>query len=93
MGITSKDVVSLSQARAKFTELCDEVRTNGSEKLITKNGVSCVALIDADRLDHYHRLEREHIHLGLLEEAIKGLTDLKAGKTLSLAQLKARHGR
>ncbi|HEX6727139.1 MAG TPA: type II toxin-antitoxin system Phd/YefM family antitoxin [Nitrospira sp.] len=93
MGITSKDVVSLSQARAKFTELCDEVRTNGSEKLITKNGGSCVALIDADRLDHYHRLEREHIHLGLLEEAIKGLTDLKAGKTLSLAQLKARHGR
>jgi len=93
MGITSKDVVSLSQARAKFTELCDEVRTNGSEKLITKNGGSCVALIDADRLDYYHRLEREHIHLGLLEEAIKGLTDLKAGKTLSLAQLKARHGR
>jgi len=93
MGITSKDVVSLSQARAKFTELCDEVRTNGSEKLITKNGGSCVALIDADRLDYYHRLEREHIHLGLLEEAIKGLTDLKAGKTLSLAQLKACRGR
>ena len=93
MGITSKDIVSLSQARAKLTELCDEVQTNGSEKLITKNGSSCAALIDADRLDYYHRLEREHIHLGLLEEAIKGLTDLKAGKTLSLAQLKARHGR
>lgn len=93
MGITSKDVVSLSQARAKLTELCEEVRTNGSEKLITKNGGSCAALIDANRLDYYHRLEREHIHLGLLDEAIKGLTDLKAGKTLSLAQLKARHGR
>ena len=93
MGFTSKDVVSLSQARARLTELCDEVRTNGSEKLITKNGGSCAALIDADRLDYYHRLEREHIHLGLLEEAIKSLTDLKAGKTLSLAQLKARHGR
>jgi prevent-host-death family protein len=92
MGITSKDVVSLSEARAKLTELCDEVRTNGSEKLITKNGGSCAALIDADRLDYYHRLEREHIHLGLLEEAIKGLTDLKAGKTMSLTQLKARHG-
>ena len=93
MGITSKDVVSLSQARAKLTELCDDERTNGSEKLITKNGSSCAALIDADRLDYYHRLEREHIHLGLLEEAIKGLTDLKAGKTMSLAQLKARHDR
>ena len=93
MGITSKDIVSLSQARAKLTELCDVVRSAGSEKLITKNGGSCTALIDAERLDYYHRLEREHIHLGLLEEAIKGLTDLKAGKTLSLAQLKARHGR
>ncbi|MEO5955193.1 MAG: type II toxin-antitoxin system Phd/YefM family antitoxin [Nitrospiraceae bacterium] len=93
MGITTKDVVSLSQARAKLTELCDEVLKNGTEKLITKNGSSYAALIEADRLDHYHRLEREHIHLGLLEEAIKGLTDLKGGKTLSLAQLKLRHGR
>jgi prevent-host-death family protein len=93
MGITSRDIVSLTQARAKLTELCDEVQTKGSEKLITKNGNSCAALIDADRLDYYHRLEREHIHLGLLEEAIKGLTDLRAGKTLSLAQLKARYGR
>lgn len=93
MGITTKDVVSLSQARAKLTELCDEVRKKGTEKLITKNGGSCAALIDADRLDYYHRLEREHIHLGLLEEAIKGLTDLKARRTLSLAQLKLRHGR
>ena len=55
MSITSKDIISLSQARAKLTELCDEVRTKGSEKLITKNGGSCAALIDADRLDYYHR--------------------------------------
>lgn len=93
MSITSKDIISLSHARAKLTELCDEVQTKGSEKLITKNGSSCAALIDADRLDYYHRLEREHIHLGLLEEAIKGLTDVKAGTTLGLAQLKSRHGR
>jgi len=93
MAITTKDVISLSHARAKLTELCDEVREKGNEKLITKNGGSCAALIDADRLDYYHRLEREHIHTGLFEEAIKGLTDLKGGKTLSLAQLKSRHGR
>ena len=93
MGITSKDIISLSQARAKLTELCEEVRTKGSEKIITKNGGSCAALIDAERLDHYHRLEREHIHIGLLQEAIKGIADLNAKKTLSLAQLKSRHGR
>lgn len=93
MAITSKDIVSLSQARAKLTELCEEVRTKGSEKIITKNGGSCAALIDAERLDHYHRLEREQIHIGLLQAAIKGIADLNAKKTLSLAQLKSRHGR
>ena len=93
MAITSKDIVSLSHARAKLTELCEEVRTKGSEKIITKNGGSCAALIDADRLDHYHRLEREHIHIGLLQEAIQGAADLKAKRTLSLAQVKSRHGR
>jgi prevent-host-death family protein len=93
MAITSKDIVSLSQARAKLTELCEEVRTKGTEKIITKNGSSCAALIDADRLDHYHRLEREQIHVGLLQEAIKGVSDLNAKRTLSLAQLKSRHGR
>ncbi len=93
MAITSKDIISLSQARAKLTELCEEVHTKGSEKIITKNGGSCAALIDAERLDHYHRLEREQIHIGLLQEAIKGIADLNAKKTLSLAQLKSRHGR
>jgi prevent-host-death family protein len=91
--ITSKDIISLTEARAKLTELCEEVRTKGTEKIITKNGGSCVALIDADRLDHYHRLEREQIHVGLLHEAIKGLTDLKRKRTLTLAQFKSRHGR
>lgn len=93
MAITTKDIVSLSHARAKLTELCEEVRTKGSEKIITKNGGSCAALIDAERLDYYHRLERETIHIGLLQEAIKGMTDVKAKKQLTLAQLKSRHGR
>ncbi len=93
MAISSKDIISLSHARAKLTELCEEVRAKGSEKIITKNGESCAALIDAERLDHYHRLEREHIHLSLLREAIRGVEDLEAGATLSLAELKSRHGR
>lgn len=93
MAISSKDIVSLSRARAKLTKLCEEVRAKGSEKIITKNGESCAALIDAERLDHYHRLEREHIHLTLLQEALRGLDDLERGRTLTLKQLKSRHGR
>ena len=93
MAVSSKDIVSLTRARAQLTDLVEEVRSQGSEKIITRNGESCAALIDAERLDHYHRLEREHIHLTLLEQALRGLDDLEKGKTLSFAKLKSRHGR
>ncbi len=92
MSVSSKDIVPLSRARAKLSELVDEVRAEGHERIITKNGESCAALIDADRLDYYHRLEREHIHLTLLDEVVRSLDDFDRGKTLSLAKLKSRHG-
>jgi len=93
MAISSKDIVPLTRARAELTELVEEVRSQGSEKIITRNGESCAALIDAERLDHYHRLEREHIHLTLLDQALRGLDDLEKGKTIGLTKLKSRHGR
>lgn len=93
MSLTAKDIIPLTKARAQFTDLCEQISENHGEKIITKNGESCVALIDAELLDHYHRLEREHIHIGLLEEAIRGLEDVEKKKTLSLKQLKKRHGR
>jgi len=93
MPISSKDIIPLTRARAKLSELCEEVRREHGEKILTKNGESCAALIDPERLDHYHRLEREHIHLTLLEEAVRGLEDLKTGKTVSLRKLKARYAR
>ena len=80
MSITAKDVVPLTQARTMLSELADEVK-QGSEKVITKDGESYVALIDADRLDYYHRLERERIHLLLLEDVKRGLADIAAGRT------------
>jgi len=67
MPISSKDIISLTHARAKLTDLCEEVHTQGKEKIITKNGESYAALVNAERLDYYHRLEREHIHLTLLD--------------------------
>ncbi|HHT9135420.1 MAG TPA: type II toxin-antitoxin system Phd/YefM family antitoxin [Candidatus Avalokitesvara rifleensis] len=92
MPISPKDIIPLTKARAKLTELCEQIRQEHGEKIITKNGESCAALIDSNRLEHYHRLEREHIHLTLLEEAIRGLEDTSAGKTVSLKKLKARYG-
>jgi prevent-host-death family protein len=72
----------------------EEVR-QGAEKIITKNGEPAVALIDARRLDHYHRLERDRVHLLLLDEVEKGLADIAAGRTqdalADLAERQARH--
>lgn len=79
MGISRNDSVSLAQVRARFSELIQEVKA-GAEKIITKDGEPYVALIDAERLDHYHRLARERIHLLLIDEAHKGLDDVDAGR-------------
>ncbi|MGX9935064.1 type II toxin-antitoxin system Phd/YefM family antitoxin [Advenella kashmirensis] len=79
MRITSSDVISLSQARANLSELADQVK-GGAEKIITKNGESYVAIIDTQRLDYYHQLERERIHLLLIDDAGKGLIDVATGK-------------
>ncbi|MBK7422770.1 MAG: type II toxin-antitoxin system Phd/YefM family antitoxin [Propionivibrio sp.] len=79
MGISASDVITLSHARANFSELAEEVKA-GAEKIITKNGESYIALIDARRLDYYHQLERERIHLLLIDDAVKGLDDVAAGK-------------
>ncbi|WP_290873377.1 type II toxin-antitoxin system Phd/YefM family antitoxin [Aquabacterium sp.] len=80
MSISASDVVPFTQARAHLSELADQVKA-GAEKIITKNGESYVALIDADRLDYYHRLERERIHLLLIDDARRGLADVLAGRT------------
>jgi prevent-host-death family protein len=93
VSLSPRDVVPLTKARARFTELCEEVSGGPVEKLITKNGESCAALIGADRLEYYHRLERERIHLLLLHEAAQGVADVAAGRTLTVRQLRARYGR
>ena len=79
MGISTSDVIPLSHARANFSELAEEVKA-GAEKIVTKNGESYIALIDSSRLDYYHQLERERIHLLLIDEAGKALDDIATGK-------------
>ncbi|MGI9132999.1 MAG: type II toxin-antitoxin system prevent-host-death family antitoxin [Rhodoferax sp.] len=79
MGILASDGIPLSHARANFSELAEEVKA-GAEKIVTKNGESFIALINSDRLDYYHQLERERIHLLLIDEASKGLDDVAVGR-------------
>ena len=78
MAFTAGDIVQLSQARANFSEVADQVKA-GAKKIVTKNGESYVAVLDAQRLDCYHQLEREHIHLQLIDDASAGLQDVAQG--------------
>ena len=79
MPLRASDIVPISEARARLTELAEDVVGSGSEKVLTKNGASYVALIDARRLDYYHALEQEHASLVLAEDAVTGLRQALAG--------------
>lgn len=86
MGLRTSDVVPISEARARLTELADEV-VGGAEKVLTKNGASFVAIVDARKLDYYHALEEEHAGLVLLDEAEVGLRQVIAGQLVSVDAL------
>jgi len=87
MTLRAKDVVPISEARSRLTELAEDVVGHGNEKLLTKNGASYVALVDARKLDYYHALEAEHAGLVLVQGALEGLEDLAAGRMLDEAEL------
>jgi len=87
MAIRSSDIVPISEARARLTELAEDVVKHGAEKVLTKNGTSYVALVDARQLDRWHALEAEHAHLVMADAAIAGLEDALAGRLLTDAEL------
>ena len=92
MTIKASDIVPMKDARARLSEIAEDARS-GQEKIITRNGESYVAVIDARRLDHYHRLERELIHLTLIEDAESGLADAQEGRVIGVAELRRKYGR
>ena len=83
MALRSSDIVPISEARARLTELAEDVVGSGAEKVLTKNGTSYVAIVDARRLDYYHALEAEHANLILAADAISGLGQALAGQFVS----------
>ena len=83
MALRASEIVPISEARARLTELAEDVVGSGAEKVLTKNGASYVALIDARRLDYYHALEAEHANLVLADDAITGLKQALSGQFVS----------
>ena len=92
MVLRASDVVPISEARARLTELAEDVVGSGAEKVLTKNGASYVALVDARRLDYYHALEAEHANLVLAEDAITGLQEALSGRFVGDDELDAALG-
>jgi antitoxin (DNA-binding transcriptional repressor) of toxin-antitoxin stability system len=82
MSIRAQDVVPISEARSRLTELAEDV-VAGAEKVLTKNGSAYVAIVDARKLDYYHALEAEHGRLVMLDDVEKGLKDALAGRVQS----------
>jgi hypothetical protein len=87
MSFRTHDVVPISEARSRLTELAEDV-VAGAEKVLTKNGSAYVAIVDARKLDYYHALEAEHGRLVMLDDAEKGLQDALAGRVKPLSELR-----
>ncbi len=77
MAISVAEIVPFTHARANLSALV-EGAMQGTETIITKDGRPAAALIDAQKLDHYHRLENSAIHMMWLNEAEKGLPNKAA---------------
>lgn len=87
MALHAGDINPISEARARLTELAEDVVGTGAEKVLTKNGSAYVALVDAKKLDCYHALALEHAGLILLAEAETALHQVHAGQRIPLAAL------
>lgn len=87
MTVYSRDIVPLSAARSRLSELTDEAHA-GDDKIITKNGEAYVALIAVAKLDYYREAVRERGRLLQQSDLERSLDDLDAGRVLTEAQFK-----
>jgi PHD/YefM family antitoxin component YafN of YafNO toxin-antitoxin module len=90
--IATKDIVPISRARARLTELADDVSKSGQEKVFTRNGESYVALISAGQLDDFRRY-KEAEHLSMLKALVEAAQDIDAGHVYAWDQFKPRLAR
>jgi len=80
----STDVVPITSARARLTELAAEVAASGQPKVLTRNGESYVAVVSVADLDEFLRL-RAADHLRNLHDLSHAAREIAAGKAMSAA--------
>lgn len=59
MQLQPNDIIPISQARARLTQLAEEVATQGKHKVFTRNGTSYVALVTADELEELEQFRAQ----------------------------------
>ena len=82
MPLTSEDIVPITAARARLTELADAVFASGEPKLLTRNGESYVALITAAQLDELERY-RQAEAVSVLNATAEALEDVSGGRAMT----------
>ena len=78
MEILSTDIVPITSARARLTELAADVVASGHPKVLTRNGKSYVAMVGVADLDELRRL-RAAEHVRNLQLVVQGLEALESG--------------
>jgi prevent-host-death family protein len=88
MQIALSNIVPISQARARLTELADEVATDGRPKLFTRNGTGYVALIGAHELEELENF-RSAAHVANLRAVRQALPEIQSGTGKSVSEFRA----
>ena len=78
----STDVVPITSARARLTEIAAEVVASGQPKVLTRNGESYVAVVGVADLDEFHRL-RAADHLRNLHDLAVAAREVASGQAMS----------
>ena len=89
MNLALDDIVPISQARARLTELADQVATQGRPKLFTRNGTGYVALVTASELEELERFRAEAWYSNLRAVAA-ALPQMHAGQGMQVEEFKRR---
>jgi prevent-host-death family protein len=81
------DIVPITAARARLTEIAAEVVASGQPKVLTRNGESYVAVVGVADLDEFRRL-RAADHERNLHDLVRAAREAAAGKAMAVADFR-----
>jgi prevent-host-death family protein len=84
MELTLQDIIPISQARARLTELADDVASHGGVKLLTRNGEGYAAIVPAQDVDDLQQF-RAAKRLSDLQTLAQAMTEIEDGTTVPFA--------